>query len=478
MKNKITRKIGLLALVAGVVTFSVFSFVSAATTVGTNIVTTGTLAVTGASTLTGNTTVGGTLGVTGAVTLSDNLTVTGTSTINGNTILGNAATDTVTAAGLVYLGGNSTTNAFNTTPSTLTAAIGTGTVAGPLTVTGTTTLNGSVAMDGAAASTYSVGGNLTTGSITLGGASQTSVIFIGTSTSSNTINIGNANPAAVGSTQTINIGKGFIAGNTANDATIGIGNGNGTSSVTIGALTGASSLILQSGSGALNLTPGAVAGVITIGTSSSTGFIYLGTSTASNTIAIGNANTGATATQTINIGSGANTAGANTAVNIGVATIGTSTITMGSLVGSSSITLQTGTTSGVKSGLKFRANRIIWANKPILLADKGDTSVPLTAADIFDTAIITSGPSAEVRTLTIPGSLFDELPGTPEYGDMFSFFVSNNASSAGSTTTIATTGSTSSVGANVAVLAGNNAGTNKEVICYVTSVSLKMIKCF
>ena len=55
------------------------------------------------------------------------------------------------------------------------------------------------------------------------------------------------NPAS-GSTQTINIGGGSVAGNTANDVTIGIGSGNGTSSVTIGSLTGASALTLRSGS--------------------------------------------------------------------------------------------------------------------------------------------------------------------------------------------------------------------------------------
>lgn len=89
--------------------------------------------------------------------------------------------------------------------------------------------------------------------------------------------------------------------------------------VTIGGTTNTTSLVVQ----------GAAAATYTIGTSSGTGTITLGQSTASNTIAIGSA-AGASATQTITIGTSA------TATSI-------TNVTIGSTIGSGATTLQAGT---------------------------------------------------------------------------------------------------------------------------------------
>ena len=77
-KSKLILQVSISTIITALV---VVGIVSAATTIGTNISTGGTLSVTGASTLTGNTAVSGTLGVTGATTL------------NGNSTFGDASTD-------------------------------------------------------------------------------------------------------------------------------------------------------------------------------------------------------------------------------------------------------------------------------------------------------------------------------------------------------------------------------------------------
>lgn len=83
MKNIFKDKT--LSIVLSVVFSFLFVFVgvNAATTISTNIVTGGTLTVTGASTLTGAATLSSTLGVTGATTLSSTLGVTGATTLTG-----------------------------------------------------------------------------------------------------------------------------------------------------------------------------------------------------------------------------------------------------------------------------------------------------------------------------------------------------------------------------------------------------------
>ncbi|MBI2638220.1 hypothetical protein HYW83_01380 [Candidatus Peregrinibacteria bacterium] len=122
---------------------------------------------------------------------------------------------------------------------------------GNISTDGTLTVGGSITLNGAAASTYSIGGSVTSGTITLGGAAQTGTITVGQSTASNTINIGNGVTAA-GSTQTINVG-GAGAANSA--TTIGIGNGSGTSTITIGATSATSEVTLQGGMAHLNIIP-------------------------------------------------------------------------------------------------------------------------------------------------------------------------------------------------------------------------------
>jgi lysophospholipase L1-like esterase len=119
-------KIVLTSLIAA---FTCTGIIYAATTVGTNINTTGTLSVTGASTLTGNTTVAGTISVTGnsifttasstgivkfsqinsdtgAISFGDeNLSTTGTLTVTGLTTMGNASTTLLSISNTGYIGG-------------------------------------------------------------------------------------------------------------------------------------------------------------------------------------------------------------------------------------------------------------------------------------------------------------------------------------------------------------------------------------
>ena len=99
----------------------------------------------------------------------------------------------------------------------------------------TATSDGNYTLDGMAGSVYSFGPSTITGSIAMGGVSQTGAITLGQSTDDNTIVIGNANTAAA-KTQTINIGAGTPAGT--DKAVITIGNTNGASSVNINTGTG------------------------------------------------------------------------------------------------------------------------------------------------------------------------------------------------------------------------------------------------
>ncbi len=82
------------ALLAVVCMFAVVSVVQAATTISTNIVTAGTLAVTGATTLSSTLAAGATT-ITGAATVSTTLGVTGVSTLTGGVAVG-ATANTVT----------------------------------------------------------------------------------------------------------------------------------------------------------------------------------------------------------------------------------------------------------------------------------------------------------------------------------------------------------------------------------------------
>jgi hypothetical protein len=88
---------------------------------------------------------------------------------------------------------------------------------------------GSCVMGGAATSTHSLGTALTTGTLTVGGTATTGTITLGQSTASNTINI-DAGATASGSTKTLAIGTGGLAGSTTD---ISIGSTTGTSTTTL-----------------------------------------------------------------------------------------------------------------------------------------------------------------------------------------------------------------------------------------------------
>ncbi|MFH0853944.1 MAG: hypothetical protein V1891_00405 [bacterium] len=102
MKKFIKSQTALQIVACSVIaTFVIAGVVRAASTIGANITTAGTLAVTGASTLTGNTAIGGTLAVTGASTLTGATTITGAAVLNGAATIGDAAADIITVTGTV-----------------------------------------------------------------------------------------------------------------------------------------------------------------------------------------------------------------------------------------------------------------------------------------------------------------------------------------------------------------------------------------
>jgi len=111
------------------------------------------------------------------------------------------------------------------------------------TCTGNATIQGNATMSGAATSTHVLGTNLTTGTATIGGTATTGTLTFGQSTVGNTINI-DAGATASGSTKTLNIGTGGLAGST---TAITIGSTTGTSTNTLNGIT----------SGAFNGTVGA-----------------------------------------------------------------------------------------------------------------------------------------------------------------------------------------------------------------------------
>ena len=150
-----------------------------------NVVTTGTLAVTGASTLTGNVSCGGTLDTTGAATLAS-ATVTGALAADGgitcdtnaftvaDTSGNTAIAGTLTVTGATVLNGGLTmdTNKFTVADTSGNTAVG-----GTLAVTGATTLtglinaNGGIAVDTTAFTVADTSGNTAiAGTLTVTGA--------------------------------------------------------------------------------------------------------------------------------------------------------------------------------------------------------------------------------------------------------------------------------------------------------------------
>ena len=147
------------------------------------------------------------------------------------------------------------------------------TFAGAIQVNSNLTATASIFMNGFTTATYSFGNNVTTGTIDIGGASQTGTITLGKSTVSQTTNI-QAGATASGSTKTLNIGTGGLAGST---TAIAIGSTTGTSTTTLnGAVTLATALPIASGGTNSTATP-TLGGVI-VGTGTAYSSTAAGTS--------------------------------------------------------------------------------------------------------------------------------------------------------------------------------------------------------
>lgn len=153
-----------------------------------------------------------------------------------------------------------------------------------------------------AGSTLTLTGSTGTSYI-IGGQGQTGTITIGRSTATNTINIGSA------------------GNDTSNTQTINIGSGTGLSAISIGASTGVSTINVNAGTGNIN-----------IGTSASTRTTNIATGAA---------------TQNVTIGSTSDSSSLTLSAGMGNIDIGTSaaerSITIGSTSGASSLNLNAGT---------------------------------------------------------------------------------------------------------------------------------------
>ena len=291
--------------------------------------------------------------------------ITAASTYNTNTFtgsalsFGSAATATVQSAASQALNITGHANSvFSTDAGTLTLQGVTGTTL--TTAAGGTSTNVTIKSGDASAG---VSGNVeidtgthTSGSpsVKIGTNAQTSAVFVGNTTGTNTTTI---NGGVNGTTPTISLQaatSGYIAVGTANANTIQIGAVGAsafTSTVTIGTSTGAaqnvtigsnanfnSATIIQggnsntAGSEAIRLVPQLTGGIAIGSSGASTGTITLGQSTASNTINIGNA-VGVGNTQTI---------------GIGTSTTGTTNVTIGSTA-AGTITLQSASSINVNA---------------------------------------------------------------------------------------------------------------------------------
>ena len=214
---------------------------------------------------------------------------------------------TVTATNVVYANGNIDRSFYDT------LTIGS-TTSSAVTIGGTAALLESISLIPVA-----------TGTIVVGGTTQTGAMTFGRSTDSQTINIANG-VVATTKTATINIGGGTTVGNTA--ITIGSASANSTLNLAAGdsgLMVNATTTILRG----FVVAPTVAGATTTIGATGQTGAITLGQSTDTNTINIGNGAVATTKTQTINIGGGAS--------------VGNAAITIGSASGGSALTLTAGT---------------------------------------------------------------------------------------------------------------------------------------
>jgi len=161
MKKLIKSKLFLQVIVASMVaTLATVGIVAATTTIGANISTGGTLAVTGATTLSS------TLAVTGVTTLSNNITVPGGYGLD-------------TASGILNIGTTTATTINIGRSGQVVAQLGNSTVAGTLGVTGATTLSSTLGVTGVTTLTYASSTALTVSGTAFGGK-----LLVGTSTPS------------------------------------------------------------------------------------------------------------------------------------------------------------------------------------------------------------------------------------------------------------------------------------------------------
>ncbi len=224
---------------------------------------------------------------TGVITVVGDQTPDITSQLGNNLTIGPSATG---GDGLWLMGGSNTADSGLAGAVTLVGgeASGTGGSGGTVYLTGGagtggSTFGGNVTISGGDGTVDGVVYIQTdrNANVLIGASNSTSGIYIGPSTDTSLVEIGNGN-TATGKIQTINIGA-------------GTGVGTGKSVVTIGSLANASALTLQAGTGDINFFSSSnkltAAGALTLSSSlTSAGLL----STASSTIGAGSAATGLT----------------------------------------------------------------------------------------------------------------------------------------------------------------------------------------
>jgi hypothetical protein len=146
--------------------------------------------------------------------------------------LGSGASGTGTneiVIGANAVGGGNNTVVIGNNSTTTTTIRGATQFFSLLTATGGLSAGGTITLTGNTTSTMSIGTGLTTGTILIGRTTGTGAITLGQSTGTQTVNVATGATAS-GSTKTVNIGAGGLAGSTTN---IAIGSTAGTSTTTL-----------------------------------------------------------------------------------------------------------------------------------------------------------------------------------------------------------------------------------------------------
>ena len=356
---------------------------------------------------------------------------------SGTRIYGNVTVDTfITATGNIT-GGNILGGAnVNATTHTGTTVSVTGNITGGNLITGalaqaaTLSATGAVTFSGTTTN-QAIGSSLTTGTLTMGGASGTGIITVGQSTASQTTNIQNG-ATGTGNTKTINLGVGGLAGST---TTIAIGPATATTAAaTVTFNTATRVAIANTGGTALS-----VAGNITGGN------------------VLGGANVNATTLTGTTVSVTGTITGGNLAVGSG--TISTSgNITGGNVLGGANVnaTTLTGTTVSV-SGNVTGGN---------LITTGTANAATHTGTLVSVTGNITGG---NVNTLGV-GTFGNATPSAQLHveqgsGSNIAYFRGNNAA-VNSKVTLETTSNTSSI---ALTLINSGIGVAKQASFYLTS---------